>query len=61
MVNVPGPMLNYAQLDEVYCYGGLQSNEGYGLQIFGDMMFRNAFFVFYGTPGKEALGVADKT
>ena len=61
VVKVPPSMINYAQVDWTFCYGGIQSNEGYGLQILGDIMFRNAFVVFYGTPGQEALGFADKT
>lgn len=61
IVSIPAALINYAQVDKTYCYGGIQSNEGYGLQIYGDLLFRSAYFIFYGTAGSESLGVAQKT
>lgn len=59
IVTIPSSMLNYAPVSANWCYGGIQSNEGYPLQILGDLFFRNAFVVFYGgTP--FGLGIAPK-
>ncbi|KAL9059624.1 MAG: hypothetical protein Q9162_001129 [Coniocarpon cinnabarinum] len=61
MIHVPPWMLAYAQVTDQYCYGALQSNQGYGLQVFGDILFRNAFVVFYGDIGNPHLGLIQKT
>lgn len=63
MVQIPTKYLAYAALDDTYCYGAIQGNGGQGLQIYGDILFRSAFFIFYDqAPGESGptLGVADK-
>lgn len=60
MVTVPGGLMGYAQLDDIYCYGSLQSNEGFGLQVYGDPLFRSAFVAFYVDAGAPSLGIARK-
>lgn len=61
-VTVPAALLTYAPLTEGYCYGSVQSNAGYPLQIYGDVFFRAAYVVFYreGLPSGPQLGIADK-
>ena len=59
-VTIGAEFLNYAQISDYWCYGGIQSNEGYGLQVYGDVMFRSGFFGFYGQPGNQSLWVALK-
>ena len=44
---VPGKVVNYAPTsDPKTCYGGIQSNNGQGPQIFGDILFKAVFAVF---------------
>ncbi|EFY89840.1 secreted aspartic proteinase precursor [Metarhizium acridum CQMa 102] len=59
-VTVPGAYLNYAPADgaERTCFGGLQSSEGIGINIFGDIALKSAFVVFDG--GNNRLGWASK-
>jgi len=59
-VTIPGSFLNYAPVNDYYCYGGIQSNQGRGLQIYGDLLFRSAFVVFYGGDSNLGLGFAAK-
>jgi aspergillopepsin I len=45
---VPGSLINYAQIStgSSSCYGGIQSNEGIGLSIFGDIFLKSQYVVF---------------
>lgn len=56
MVTVPKEYINYANLDSdgTWCYGGVQDNGGFGLQIFGDVFFRSTFVVFENSTGGSA-------
>ncbi|KAI0101732.1 secreted aspartic proteinase precursor [Nemania sp. FL0031] len=61
-VTIPGSYINYAPLGDSqnHCFGGIQSNGGSGLSIFGDVALKAAFVVFDATVGKERLGFATK-
>lgn len=56
---VPGDYLNYAPASEDgQCFGGMQSNSGVGLSIFGDVWLKSQFVV-YSADGPK-LGHAKK-
>lgn len=47
MVTIKGSLLNYTSIPGTSdCYGGIQSNYGQGLNVFGDIMFASQFVVF---------------
>ena len=51
LLEIPADILTYASVDDTNCYGSLQNNldingNSFGLQIFGDPVFRSAFVVF---------------
>lgn len=47
MLTIPGSLLNYTPVPGTpYCYGGIQSNLGNGLNVLGDIMFASQFVVF---------------
>ncbi|KAH8891844.1 microbial aspartic proteinase [Thozetella sp. PMI_491] len=59
-ITIPGKYINYGQVSSSLCFGGLQSNDGIGFSIFGDIALKSAFVVFNGaTP--PTLGFATKT
>ncbi|KAJ0151090.1 Endothiapepsin, partial [Colletotrichum tanaceti] len=58
-VTIPGSYLNYAPISATTCFGGLQSNAGIGISIYGDVALKAAFVVFNG--GTKQLGWAAKT
>ena len=58
MAVIPGNMITFAQVDSGTCFGGVQSNGGANLQIYGDVMFRAQYVVFDG--GNKALQLAPK-
>jgi hypothetical protein len=58
IATVPGDQITFAQVDATNCYGGIQSNSGNNLQIYGDVFFRANYVVFDG--GNKALQVAPK-
>jgi len=55
---LPGSYLNYAPVTSTQCYGGLQSNDGIGFSIFGDIFLKNFFVVFDQTQSTPRLGFA---
>jgi hypothetical protein len=55
---VPGNMITFAQVNQDMCFGGVQSNGGANLQIYGDVMFRTQYVVFDG--GNKQLQIAPK-
>ncbi|KAF2396574.1 penicillopepsin [Trichodelitschia bisporula] len=58
MAMIPGSEITFAQVDTGTCFGGVQSNGGAGLQIYGDVMFKTQYVVFDG--GAKQLRVAPK-
>ncbi|KAL8723531.1 MAG: hypothetical protein Q9225_000166 [Loekoesia sp. 1 TL-2023] len=56
MATVPGELMNFQRLGRDTCFGGLQSNMGQPLQIYGDVLFKSQFTVFDG--GNQAVGFA---
>ncbi len=59
---VPGSYVNYAPTDAsgTTCFGGIQSNTGIGVNIFGDIFLKSQFVVFNGDTSPQ-LGFAAKT
>ena len=55
---IPGNQVTFAQVDANTCFGGVQSNGGSNMQIYGDVMFRTQYVVFDG--GNTQLMVAPK-
>lgn len=59
--NIPGQYINYAPVDDSTCFGGIQSDEGIGFSIFGDVALKAAFVVFDSSEGSPRLGFAKKS
>ncbi|XXG95222.1 hypothetical protein Hte_001482 [Hypoxylon texense] len=55
MATVKGTDINFAQVDDATCFGGLQATTA-GLQIYGDIFFKSNFVAFNG--GNNSLGFA---
>ncbi len=55
---IPGDFMNYATADNGNCFGGIQSDDGVGFSIFGDVALKAQFVVFDG--GNTRLGFANK-
>lgn len=60
MAKIPGSAVTFATVDKANttCFGGVQGNQGAGLQIFGDTMFKAQFVAFNG--GNQSLGFGEK-
>lgn len=60
MAKIPGNQITFAAVDQANttCFGGVQGNQGAGLQIFGDTMFKAQFVAFNG--GNQSLGFGEK-
>lgn len=60
---VPGSYINFAPVDSTgqTCFGGIQSNSGIGLTIFGDVFLKSVFAIFDETTSSPRLGFAQKT
>ncbi|EAS34957.1 aspartic protease PEP3 [Coccidioides immitis RS] len=52
LARIPGDLMNFSKVGlstetgEELCFGGVQSNSGSGLQVFGDVLFKAIFVVF---------------
>ena len=59
---VPGDYVNYAPVSDgsATCFGGVQSDEGVGFSIFGDVFLKSQFVVFEDASGGPRLGFAAK-
>ncbi|UQC87582.1 endothiapepsin [Colletotrichum lupini] len=58
-ITIPASYMNYAPISTSTCFGGLQSNAGIGISIYGDIALKAAFVVFNGST--KQLGWAVKT
>ncbi|KAL8348898.1 hypothetical protein RB601_002192 [Gaeumannomyces tritici] len=55
---VPGRYINYGYINPTTCYGGIQSSEGIGISILGDILLKAQFVVF--DLGRMRVGFANK-
>ncbi|PHH75949.1 hypothetical protein CDD82_4212 [Ophiocordyceps australis] len=55
---VPGSYMNYGNFNETHCYGGIQSSEGLGFAVLGDVLLKAQFVVF--DYGQARVGFANK-
>lgn len=58
---VPGEYINYAPASGSKCFGGVQSNSGIGMSIYGDVFLKSQFVVFDATKSTPRLGFAPKS
>lgn len=60
MAVIPGNQITFAAVDaaNTTCFGGVQGNQGAGLQIYGDTMFKAQLVAFNG--GNQSLGFGAK-
>ncbi|KAI6632355.1 hypothetical protein MCOR08_005535 [Pyricularia oryzae] len=60
-ITIPGSLMNYATVQDgsSTCFGGLQSNNGVGQSIFGDIALKAAYVVFDNSDSPQ-LGWANK-
>jgi hypothetical protein len=58
VAEIPGSLINFAPIQpgSSTCFGGIQSNAGQALSIYGDIMFKAQFVAFNG--GNNSLGFA---
>ncbi|KAI0430283.1 aspartic peptidase domain-containing protein [Xylaria sp. FL1042] len=61
-ITIPGEYINYAPADESgqTCFGGIQSSNGVGINIYGDIALKAAFVVFDKSTSSPRLGWANK-
>ncbi|PNS16000.1 Rhizopuspepsin [Sphaceloma murrayae] len=55
---IPGSYINFAPIGDGTCFGGIQSNTGLGLTIFGDIFLKAVYAVFDQSTGSPRLGFA---
>jgi hypothetical protein len=55
---IPTNLIKFAQVSNTMCYGGIQSSDGIGFAILGDVALKAGFFVF--DEGNSQLGFAAK-
>ena len=55
---VPGSYVNFAPVDDsgVTCFGGIQTNQGIGFSIFGDIFLKSQYVVFDVSQGSPRIG-----
>ncbi|KAJ8117162.1 hypothetical protein OPT61_g1587 [Boeremia exigua] len=59
---VPGKFINYAPLSSgsATCFGGIQTNEGIGFTIFGDIFLKSKYVIHDVSTGTPRLGFAQQ-
>lgn len=55
---VPGSYINYGQVNETHCFGGIQTSGGIGFGVLGDVLLKAQFVVF--DYGSIQVGFANK-
>lgn len=55
---VPGHYISYGNMNSTHCYGGIQSSDGIGFAIVGDVFLKAQFAVF--DIGRSRIGFANK-
>lgn len=56
---IPGQYINYAPYENGLCFGGIQSDTGIGMAIYGDVLLKSQFVVWDG--GNTRLGFAQQS
>jgi aspergillopepsin I len=59
---VPGSFVNFAPIDQTgaTCFGGIQSSDGIGINIFGDIFLKSQYVVFEAGSGAPRIGFGQK-
>jgi hypothetical protein len=57
---VPGKYINYAPASDSKCYGGIQTNAGVGINIFGDIFLKSKYVIHDVSTGSPRLGFAQQ-
>nr|AUS76867.1 aspartic proteinase [Leptoxyphium fumago] len=57
-ITVPGEYINFAPVSGNTCFGGIQSSDGIGFNIFGDIFLKATYTVFDQTQSSPRLGFA---
>ncbi|KAK4163861.1 aspartic peptidase domain-containing protein [Cladorrhinum sp. PSN259] len=55
---VPGRYINFGPVNGTHCFGGIQSADGFGFAVFGDVLLKSQFVVF--DVGNMRIGFAGK-
>ena len=59
---VPGSYINYSPYGNGYCFGGIQSSAGIGINILGDVFLKSQYVVFdHGSTGSPRIGFAQQS
>jgi hypothetical protein len=57
---VPGKYMNYQAIGDGTCFGGMQTNDGIGMSIFGDIFLKSKYVVHDMSTGTPRLGFAQQ-
>ncbi|KAK4188589.1 aspartic peptidase domain-containing protein [Podospora australis] len=55
---VPGRYMNYNRVNATHCFGGMQSSQGFGFSVFGDVVLKSQVAVF--DLGRKRIGFSGK-
>lgn len=55
---VPGRYINFGPVNGTHCFGGIQSADGFGFAVFGDVLLKAQYVVF--DVGNMRIGFANK-
>lgn len=57
----PGKYINYAPVQGSTCFGGIQSDEGVGFSIFGDIFLKSQYVVFDDSGSSPRIGFGQQS